>query len=103
MNDESRRLGRWLGVLHRIGSNFCYWILTDSGQVISCATVQHVTVAEAGTDEIKAAVEQFVQTVNKRLSNIGHVQDTTGQTTAYIKDVPDEIIDTEYIGIVPLK
>ena len=101
MNDESRRLGRWLGVSHRIGSDLCYWILTDSGQVISCATVQHVTVAEAGTDEIKAAVEQFVQTVNERLSDIGHVQDTTGQTTAYIEDIPEEIVDTAYIGIVP--
>ncbi len=43
MNDEMKRLGRWLGVSHHVGSDLCYWIVTDSGQVVSKTSVEHVT------------------------------------------------------------
>ena len=38
ITDNSRKLGRWLGISHRIGSDLTYWILTESGKVISCST-----------------------------------------------------------------
>jgi hypothetical protein len=38
INDETKRLGRWLGISHRVGSDLCYWIVTDSGQVVSKTT-----------------------------------------------------------------
>ena len=40
---DSRQLGRWLGVSHRVGSALCYWVLTKSGKVVSSPTAQHVT------------------------------------------------------------
>ena len=33
------KLGRWLGVSHRVGSLMSYWILTQKGDVISRTTV----------------------------------------------------------------
>jgi hypothetical protein len=27
--------GRWLDVLHHVGSDLCYWLIIDSGQVVS--------------------------------------------------------------------
>ena len=44
--DQVRRLGRWLGVAHRVGSRLCYWILLGTGKVIAFATVQHLTQSE---------------------------------------------------------
>ena len=41
--DVTKRLGRWLGVSHRVGSDLCYWLVTDSGQVVSKTSVEHVT------------------------------------------------------------
>ena len=38
--------GRWLGVAHCIGSLMLYWILTQTGSVISSTTVQRVTSLE---------------------------------------------------------
>ena len=32
-------LGRWLGVSHRVGQLMSYWILTETGNIISCITV----------------------------------------------------------------
>ena len=36
-------LGRLLGILNKIGSEMCYWVLTLSGNVIDRTTVQLVT------------------------------------------------------------
>jgi hypothetical protein len=38
-----KQLVRWLGVLHHVGSDLCYWLVTDSGQVVSKTSVEHVT------------------------------------------------------------
>ena len=36
-------IGRWLGVLYRVGNLMTYWILPEYGIVISCTTVQRIT------------------------------------------------------------
>lgn len=33
-------LGKWLGVSHKVGQLMSYWLLTKTGRVISCMTVQ---------------------------------------------------------------
>jgi hypothetical protein len=42
-SEDNPRLGRWLGVSHRVGSALCYWILASSGRVLARTTVQHTT------------------------------------------------------------
>ena len=39
VSDNVRRLARWLGISHRVGSDICYWIITESGKVISKTSV----------------------------------------------------------------
>jgi hypothetical protein len=34
------KIGRWLSIAHCIGNLMSYWILTPTGHVISCTTVQ---------------------------------------------------------------
>ena len=41
--DVVRRPARWLGVSHRVGSDLCYWLITETGQLISKTSVEHVT------------------------------------------------------------
>ena len=41
-SDDVRRLGRWLGISHRVGSDMCYWLITDSGKLVSKTLVGHV-------------------------------------------------------------
>jgi len=40
--EDPKRLGRWLGTSHRVGGNTCYWIIAESGNIVSKSTVQHV-------------------------------------------------------------
>jgi hypothetical protein len=69
MASEQARLGRWLGIAHRVGSDMTYWILTDTGNVIARSTVQHVTVADMATDAMKTKVQLFEANLNARLDD----------------------------------
>ena len=51
------KLGRWLGVSHRIGTLMSIWVLAASGKVISRTTVQRVTNLEIQVDENKKKCE----------------------------------------------
>jgi len=40
LTEDKAEIGRVLGVAHHVGSDMCYWVLTRSGNVIACTTVQ---------------------------------------------------------------
>mgnify|MGYP003321204368 FL=1 len=101
ITDNARQLGRWLGISHRIGSDLTYWILTESGKVISCSTVQHVIASEQQSPTIKSMIDQFNSNVHSRLDDISFTDDTIQHSSPYIQDIPIE--DTAEIskGIIP--
>ena len=104
INDESSKLGRWLGVSHRVGSDLCYWILTKAGQVLSCTTVQHVTDLDQSTTTMSERINAFNNAVNDRLSDIGYVDNSIGDGTPYIEDImlDDGGIGNDHrTGIIP--
>ena len=41
-SDDVRRLGRWLGISHRVGWDMGYWLIIDSGKLVSKTSVEHV-------------------------------------------------------------
>ena len=44
MDSTDKRLARWLGIAHHVGSDLCYWLLLSNGKVVLARTmVQHVT------------------------------------------------------------
>jgi hypothetical protein len=69
MAGKQARLGRWLGIAHRVGSDMTYWILTESGNVIARSTVQHITTSDMATDAMKDRVKLFDETLLTRLDD----------------------------------
>jgi hypothetical protein len=69
MTDEQAKLGRWLGIAQRVGSDMTYWILTESGKVIARSTVQHIAVSDMATDEMKNRVHAFDLRLIERLTD----------------------------------
>lgn len=59
MTEENWNFGWWLGVLHCIGSDLCYWILTGSGNVIARLTICHVLQEELLKPDNKDKFEIF--------------------------------------------
>ena len=53
-DEENPKLGRWLGVSHRVGSDMCFHVINEKGSVLSRTTVKPVTEAELRNQDIKA-------------------------------------------------
>ena len=90
--EEPRKLGRWLGVAHRVGSDLCYWILTASGKALARTTVQHVTALETSDEDIRTRVDTFNRIVKERLDDTA-VTDNDTLGTGFLEDV--ELVDEE--------
>ena len=50
--EDNPKIGRWLGVSHRVGTEMSYWVLTNTGKIISRTTVQHLSTTEADMPHI---------------------------------------------------
>ena len=82
-----RRLARWLGFAHRVGSDLCYWLLLQSGKVIALTTVKHVVRDNYLNDDVKSEIERFDHAVEERMSDRNFILgDPDG---LYIQDEPD--------------
>ena len=76
------KLGRWLGVSHRVGTLMSFWVLTMNGRVLSRTTVQRVTNLELQTAENKARTDEFDRAIRERLSAVDYfIQDGDGKVT----------------------
>jgi hypothetical protein len=74
------KLGRWLGVLHRISTLMLYWVLTKDGKVLLRTTVQRVTSLELQTAENKARTLEFDRFIGEQLSAVDYfIQDGDGK------------------------
>ena len=93
MTEEQARLGRWLGIAHRIGSDMTYWILTESGKVIARSTVQHVTTTDMSADAMKTRMSTFDANLLTRLDDENFHLDTPNHVF-YLQDDAGPAIDT---------
>ena len=74
--------GRWLGVSHRVGNLMSYWILTNTGRIVSRTTVQRVTNLEQGTDEVRQRMKEFDANIRELLKDQNHVLQGDGERQA---------------------
>ena len=64
-----KRLGRWLGVAHRVGSDLCYWVLNNNGKVLVHTTVQYVVQDDCDNPEINLKIDKFNIDVSPELGD----------------------------------
>ena len=94
IDGSGRRLARWLGVAHRVGSNLCYWLLLPTGNVIARTTVQHVTREDHLNNDIRNDIETFDKSVDNRLKEEGFLTEDAGDMSFFLQDE-----DPEYAGV----
>lgn len=86
---ENPRIGRWLGVSHRVGSALCYWVLTSTGRVVARTTVQHITEEDMSRDDVKVKMDAFRDSISRFLSDTLNTSDLDGQLT-FLNDDEEE-------------
>jgi hypothetical protein len=89
IDGSGRRLARWLGVAHRVGSDLSYWLLLESGKVIARTTVQHVIRDDYLNDDVKRNFDSFDRSVEEQLSDQNFMADPANGF--FILDKPDKV------------
>jgi hypothetical protein len=69
--EDRRKLGRWLGVAHRIGQALCYYLLNSNAQIIVRSTVQKMTQDEKQAENTRNAMQEFDQEIASRIGKCG--------------------------------
>jgi hypothetical protein len=67
--EEKKKIGRWLGVSHRVGQAMCFWVLTENANAISHTSVQAMSKDELNTDAIKSLLQTFDHTINDKIGD----------------------------------
>ena len=97
-------LGRWLGVSHKVGQLISFWILTISGHIISCTTVQRLTNDEKITDEWKKRTEDYDEKITVRLeakdTDLSEAMKKQPYWNRLSLDEDDEEFMREYRGLI---
>ena len=92
-------LGRWIGVSHKVGQQMSYWILTISGHVISCVTVQRLTEDEKHTDEWRGLIVDYDERIKERL-DIKNPETTNPEEICEFNRLSMDGYDKEFIDDV---
>jgi hypothetical protein len=81
--DATRRLARWLGVSHRVGS--------ESGKIISKMSVEHVTRDDYLQTDKKQEIKHFNQTLEPSLDDANFIIDGEGEFDSfYLQDIKED-------------
>jgi Reverse transcriptase (RNA-dependent DNA polymerase) len=97
VTDVQRRLARWLGVSHRVGSDLCYWLITDSGKIVSKTSVEHVIRDDYLNPETATQIDDFHSKLSTALHDDNFVIDGAGGFDSMWLD--DVEIDDENPGV----
>lgn len=92
------KLGRMLGVSHRVGPMMSYWILPISCHIISCTTVQRLTLLEQQQDVYIQRCKHFDTTVSERLRDGQHMLIIEQQDQPYNWDDYDFTQDEDFVS-----
>ena len=76
----------------------CYWLITESGKLISKTSVEHVTLNDMLASGTKQQIDIFNTKLEERLDNTSFMVDgVAGFDSAYLDDIKD---DQENPGVV---
>jgi hypothetical protein len=95
--NDKKKLGRWLGVSHRVRQAMCFWILTNNLTIISRTSVQAVTRDELNTTVIRDKLYDLDQRIKSKIGNsILNINLSLPASKRYIFDQDDEECNEAY-------
>ena len=92
---KGETLARWCGVSHRVGRALCYWILTVTGTLIYCTTVQPVTGEELRKPDVREQIHNFKLKLNESLKITSEIasEPTKVPYERVLWDIDDEVTE----------
>eukprot|EP00957_Ditylum_brightwellii_P023002 1736111-Ditylum_brightwellii.AAC.1 len=69
VSDNPKCLGRWVGILHNVGFDLCYWIVTTSDKLVSKTSVQHIIREGVMEEGVNRQTNEFNSKLTTRLDD----------------------------------
>ena len=101
--NDPRKLGRWIGVAHDVGSPMTFWILPASCKVLARSTVFPLTEDEANDPLIKAKMLELDLAIKEKIGDSVKDDDVNDNLIGLFPEVPDDIFlpDNDHGDHVP--
>lgn len=79
--ESKRKIGRWLG------SAMCYWILSDTGNILARTTVQQLLQSKCNQEDIQEQIRAYHEAVSNAFETDNFVSDLDGFDCMINEDV----------------
>jgi hypothetical protein len=89
--DDSRKLGRWIGVAHDVGSPMTFWILPQSCKVLARSTVTPLTEDELKNPEIQGMLAELDISIKSKIGDTLADNEIDNELIGLYPDVPDDV------------
>jgi hypothetical protein len=89
--DDSRKLGRWIGVAHDVGSPMTFWVLPQSCKVLARSTVTSLTDDELSDPVVKARMVELDLSIKNKIGDTLVDEDIDDELADLLPHVPDDI------------
>ena len=92
-DNHVRRLARWIGVSHCIGSDMSYRLITaESGKIISKTFVEHVIRDDYLQEDKRKEIDDFNLRLEASLDDANFLVDGEGEfDSLYLQDTSDDL------------
>ena len=88
---DPKKIGRWIGVAHDVGSPMTFWILPASCRVIARSTVFPLTDDELNDPLVKVKIVELDLAVAEKIGDSVKNEDVDDGLVGLFPDVPDDI------------
>ena len=68
--DDPRRLALWLRISHKVGSDICYWLINETGKLVSNTLVEHIKRDDYLKPDIKSRINEFNNNLSEGLDDV---------------------------------
>jgi hypothetical protein len=96
ISQDQRCLARWLGVSHRVGSDLCYWLITEAGKIIAKTSVEHVIRDDYLDPERKKAIDHFNASLERNLDDENFEIEGDGEYDSFHALLDTDVDDDYY-------
>jgi hypothetical protein len=89
--DDSRKLGRWIGVARDVGSPMTFWVLPQTCKVLARSTVTPLMEDELKNPEIQGLIAELDTSIKSKIGDTLVDDDIDNELIGLYPDIPDDV------------
>ena len=89
--DDSRKLGRWIGVAHDVGSPMTFWVLPKSCRVVARSTVTPLTEDELSDPVVQGRIAELDSEIKAKIGDTLKDAEIDEELLETMLEIPDDV------------